>query len=54
MRVKYVGPLEAVEVPEIGAVVARDETVEVDDAIGKRMVESADWQATSRSTKKED
>lgn len=53
MRVKYVGVLEAVDVPEIGAVVANGETVEVDEAIGKRMVESADWQAT-RSSKKED
>lgn len=55
MRVKYVGPLEAVEIPELGGlIVAKDEIVEVDDAIGKRMAESADWQTTSRSSKKED
>lgn len=49
MRLKYVGPSTAgVDVPELGLVVAHDEIVEVDDAVGKRLAESADWQVTSR------
>jgi hypothetical protein len=54
MRLKYVGPWDAVEVPELGRTVEQGEIVEVDEAIGKRMAESDLWQVTSRSTKKED
>lgn len=48
MRVKYVGPYDAVDVPELGLVVEQGEIIEVDDAIGKRMAASTDWQVTSR------
>lgn len=48
MRVKYVGVHEAVEVAELGLTVANGEIVEVDDAIGKRLAASDQWQVTSR------
>lgn len=56
MRLKYVGNSEeGVEVPELGGiVVAKDEIIEVDDDLGKRMSKSSDWQVTSRSSKKGD
>lgn len=57
MRLKYVGPnTEGVEIPELEAVVAHGEIIEVDDAIGKRLAVSDDWQVTSRtsSSKKDD
>lgn len=55
MRLKYVGPLEGVEIPELGnLVVARDEIIDVDDAdIAKRLALSADWQVTSKTNKRE-
>lgn len=55
MRLKYVGPsTEGVDVPELGVIVAQGEIVDVDDAIGKRMAESTDWQVTSRTKTKGD
>lgn len=55
MRLKYVGPhTEGVEIPELGLVVAQDEIIEVDEAMGNRLAQSADWQVTSRSSKKGD
>jgi hypothetical protein len=54
MRVKYVGPYDAVEVPELGLTIEQGEIVEVDDAIGKRMAASPDWQVTSRKKGEED
>lgn len=55
MRIKYTGPLtEGVEVPELdGLIVPHNEVIDVDDAIGKRLALSADWQVTSKTTKKE-
>lgn len=55
MRVKYVGPFAAVEVPDADLLVERGETVEVDDAVGARLVEQADnWQPVKAAAKKED
>lgn len=48
MRLKYVGGYEAVDIPELGITVENGEIIEVDDAIGKRMATSTDWQVTSR------
>jgi hypothetical protein len=48
VRVKYVGPYDAVDIPELGLVVEHGEIIDVDDAIGKRMAASTDWQVTSR------
>lgn len=48
MRLKYVGPYDAVDIPELGITVENGEIIEVDDAIGKRMAASTDWQVTSR------
>jgi hypothetical protein len=55
MRLKYVGPLtEGVEIPELGGlIVAHEEIIDVDDAIGKRLALSPDWHVTSKTTKKE-
>ena len=50
MRLKYVGPLtEGVAIPELGLVVEHGEIIEVDEAVGKRLASSADWQVTSRT-----
>ena len=52
MRLKYVGPHEdGVDIPELGIVVGHGEIIEVDDAIGKRLSTSPDWQVTSRTKK---
>lgn len=49
MRLKYQGPHEdGVEIPELGLVVAHGDIIEVDEAMGKRLAASADWQVTSR------
>lgn len=50
MRLKYTGPHEdGVEIPELGLVVEHGEIIEVDEATGKRLAQSADWQVTSRT-----
>lgn len=54
MRVKYVGPHDAVDIPELGITVENGEIIEVDDAVGKRMAASTDWQVTSRTKKGDD
>lgn len=55
MRLRYIGPhTEGVEIPELGIVVAHEEIIEVDEATGKRLALSADWQVTSRTSKKGD
>lgn len=56
MRVKYIGThTEGVEVPALGVLVAHGEIVEVDDDIGKGLAANpAEWQVTSRSSKKGD
>lgn len=53
MRLKYVGVHEdGVEVPEYRAEpVAHGEIIEVDDALGKRLAASSEWQVTSRTGK---
>lgn len=49
MRLKYCGPYDAVIVPEVrDDPIENGEIIEVDDAIGKRMATSTDWQVTSR------
>lgn len=49
MRLKYVGPHEdGVDIPELGMSVGHGEIIEVDDALGKRLAASTDWQVTSR------
>lgn len=43
MRVVYGGPSQAVEVPDLGAVVERGVPTEVPDSLGARLVEQACW-----------
>lgn len=43
MKVKYVGPFDAVEVPALDAVIKNGETVEVDDDMGLAMIEQEVW-----------
>lgn len=55
MRLKYVGPnTEGVEIPSLGITVAHGEIIDVDDDVGKTMAETAEWQVTSRGSKKGD
>jgi hypothetical protein len=55
MRLKYVGVhQDGVEIPELGIVVAHGEIIEVDDAVGKRLALSDEWQVTSRKKGEED
>jgi hypothetical protein len=54
VRLKYVGVnTDGVDIPEIDRVgenaVKLDEIIEVDDAVGKRLAESSEWQVTSRT-----
>lgn len=44
MKLRYVGPFEAVSIPELGElVVAQGDVVDVDDTLGRRMAESEVW-----------
>lgn len=53
MRLKYIGPnTEGVEIPSLGITVAHGEIIEVDDDVGKSMADTAEWQVTSRGSKK--
>lgn len=59
MRLRYNGVHEeGVEIPELDLVgdkaVKHGDIIEVADDIGKRLAQSADWQVTSRSSKKGD
>lgn len=59
MRLKYVGThQDGVEIPELDLVgdsaVKNGDIIEVDDAIGKRLATSSEWQITSRTGKKGD
>lgn len=55
MRLKYVGPHEdGVEIPELGVIVGHGEIIDVEDAVGKRLAASTDWQVTSRTKKGEE
>ena len=52
MRLKYTGPhTDGVEIPELGLTVGHGEIIEVDEATGKRLAASSDWQVTSRPRK---
>ena len=44
MRVEYIGPFLAVEVPSLGGVVERGEPVDVPDEIGAALVRQATWE----------
>lgn len=50
MRLKYVGAhQDGVEIPSLGLTVAHGDIIEVDEAAGKRLAASPDWQVTSRT-----
>lgn len=52
MKLRYVGPhTEGVEIPSLGITVAHGESIEVDDAIGKTMAETEEWQPVGRAKK---
>lgn len=56
MKVRYAGPLEAVEVP-VGddvLVVGRGKTVEVPDELGQRLLQQDVWEESPRAKTKED
>lgn len=51
-KVKYVGPHDAVEVPALGVVCGRGESVEVDATTAKALLEQPDnWQPTAKGAK---
>lgn len=43
MRVTYTGPIDAVELPQTGAVVKRGGTVDVPDELGRSLIEQSCW-----------
>jgi len=58
VRLKYQGVhQDGVDIPELASPdrpnghVDHGEIIEVDDTVGKRLAESADWQVTSRTKK---
>lgn len=44
MRVTYTGPIDAVELPQTGAVVKRGDSVDVPDDLGRSLVEQSCWE----------
>lgn len=44
MRVTYTGPIDAVELPQTGAVVKRGDTVDVPDSLGQSLVQQSCWE----------
>jgi hypothetical protein len=51
VRVTYTGPIDAIELPQTGAVVQRGETVDVPDALGKSLIEQSCWQQAKPTVK---
>lgn len=52
MRVKYVGPFDAVEGPGFQA--KQGEVIEVADDLGAALIEQTDWQAAPARTEKKE
>lgn len=53
MKVKYVGPsAEGVTINETGEHVGQNETIEVPDDLGKRLIEQAVWEKPGAAKKK--
>lgn len=44
MQVVYTGPIDAVEIAELGLIAPRDEAVEVPDELGERLCQQSCWQ----------
>jgi hypothetical protein len=44
VRVTYTGPIDAVELPQTGAVVKRGESVDVPDDLGKSLIQQSCWE----------
>jgi len=44
MRVVYTGPIDAVEIAEVGIIATRGEPVEVPDELGERLLHQDTWQ----------
>lgn len=47
--IKYNGPYEEVEVPALGATIAKGESVEVSDAQAKSLLNSENWSEVANS-----
>jgi hypothetical protein len=54
-RIYYKGPLEAVEIAELGVVVEHGKSVDVDSDLADRLNEQGDWhiRGTGKETTKE-
>lgn len=47
MRVTYVGPHDAVEIPVLGVAVQRGDSIEVPNEIGHELVKQASWETAT-------
>lgn len=47
MLCKYVGPFDAVEIPDLRIGCAKGKSIEVPDAIGENLVLQHDWEAAA-------
>jgi hypothetical protein len=49
VRITYIGPSDAVEIPDPPLLAVRGEPVEVPDELAKRLLEQSCWTAASES-----
>ena len=50
MQVVYTGPIDAVEIAELGLIAQRGKAVEVPDEFGERLCEQSCWEQPSART----
>lgn len=48
MKVKYIGPIDEVNIREFDLTVKRNHQLEVPDAIGKKLTLQADWEEVGK------
>lgn len=48
MKVRYIGPIDEVNIREFDLVVKRNHQLEVPDAIGQRLTQQADWEEVGK------
>lgn len=48
MKVRYTGPIDEVTIREFDLTVKRNHQLDIPDAIGKRLVQQADWEEVGK------
>ena len=47
MKIRYLGPFDAVEIPTLGVTCEKGQEIEVDDEVGKNLGEQSSWEEAS-------